>query len=178
MISALPKKGAVFWNVTPCRSGYRHQPFGEVCCVHQKVVREEWLPWDYLKIIAASLSRMMVPLCQFTWHHILELWNLQYCSYYKYVGCKLWEATGAHSKLCKHDFFSMSRFYVSQLVSIVLFFNCRRDNVIVQYIMIHYLNTKSQSGLEMWHSELPTSTCIYMISCLCYINRYALSTVY
>jgi hypothetical protein len=41
IISALPKKVAVFWNVTSCRSDYRHQLFGEVCCVHQKVVREE-----------------------------------------------------------------------------------------------------------------------------------------
>jgi hypothetical protein len=39
--SALAKKVAVFWNVTSCRSGYRHQLFGEVCCVHQKVAREE-----------------------------------------------------------------------------------------------------------------------------------------
>jgi len=41
IISALPKKMTVLWNVTPCRSGYRHQLFGEVCCIHQKVVREE-----------------------------------------------------------------------------------------------------------------------------------------
>jgi len=71
--SALPKKVAVFWNVTPCRSVYRHQLFGEVCCTHQKVVREECLPLDYLKVIVANLSRILVPMCQFMWHHISEL---------------------------------------------------------------------------------------------------------
>jgi hypothetical protein len=35
IISALPKKVAVFWSMTPCRSGYRHKLFGEVCCIHQ-----------------------------------------------------------------------------------------------------------------------------------------------
>ena len=163
--------------MTPCQSGYKHQLFGEVCCIHQKVVRGEWLPLDYLKVNAASLSRMLITMCQFTWHHISEQWNLQWCSNYKYVGCKHGEATGALSELCKHDFFRLSRWYVSPLVSIVLFFNCRRDNVAVQYIMIHYLNTKPQNGIEMWHSELLTLTCICMICYLCYMNRHALSTI-
>jgi len=43
--------------------------------------------------------------------------------------------------------------------------------------MIHYLNTESQNGHEMWHSELLTLTCMYMICCLCHVNRPTPSTV-